>query len=726
MTPRRGPFGDGSADGRRDPGRTPDPTAQPPHGGTGTGNPRDPGNPSNTGNAVRGAVHGTLLQARDIHGEVHLHSAPPPAALDDVHLDPPRPTTDTRGRTALLDDLADAMDAGGSRPHVLAGPGGIGKSTVAAELAHRAAARGRTVFWVRTGNVLASMLEVAVELGAPRAEAEQLFPTPGRAARWVWRHLAAAPVPWLLVFDNIDRPAELAPTRTLAEGLDWLRGDPAGFVLVTTRVGDAAVWAPAVLHEVAPLNAESAAAVLADHAGAAGSAGASDLADRLGGYPLALALAGRILATHRTLFQDCHALLAHIDGAVSRLDALTLPLDDAHGAGRSRRLLSGAWELSLELIPPEQAPEAAPLLRLLSVLGPDGAAVPLARLPVGLLRGGSVDAGDRTLDEPAVARALNALVVHGLVELTGLGGTGGTGRGDAGGPGGGGRGPGLRVHPLIGESVRAGLGDRAAATADDAVRLLEAQPGRDPALEHAAYLAVRDLRSHALGPVHADTLTAEVRRARLTLQRGDSARAYAELSTVAAEAERALGAEHRVTLTARHHAGDALLAGGRLDEAVAQFRSVLDARTRISGPDHPDTLSARHQLALIAVKRGDWDTAETELRLLLAVWERRAETEDQSALFTRQNLAYVDLRKGRNTAAEAGFRRVLAARERLLGADHPATLDVHYYLALTALERGDLPAARSGFASVAHAMGEVLGPDHPDTRLARARLAEAE
>lgn len=166
--------------------------------------------PPGQANTSSGAVHGTLLQARDIHGGVHIHPAPAADPLvDDVCLDPPRPATGIRDRAELLATLESAMAGADPLPHVLVGPGGIGKSTIAAALAERAAAQGRSVFWVRPGSVAASMLEIAVELGGARAEAEPLAEAPRRAARWVWRHLDAAPQPWLLVFDNADRPEEL-------------------------------------------------------------------------------------------------------------------------------------------------------------------------------------------------------------------------------------------------------------------------------------------------------------------------------------------------------------------------------------------------------------------------------------------------------------------------------------------------------------------------------------
>lgn len=669
--------------------------------------PRDSSEPAPppTGNTSAGSVHGTLLQAHEIHGEVHVHAGAsvPPAV--DVTLDVPRPPTEVHGRAALVGDLVTAMRDGDQRPHVLTGPGGVGKSTVAATVAEAAMAQGREVFWVRPGNVPASMLEAAVELGAPMDEAERYASSPKRAARWVWRHLEAADTPWLLVFDNVDRPEELDPDHRPGDGVGWLRASAKGFVLVTSRIDAPDVWAPSVVRRVGPLDPTAAAAILRDHSGVSDAAGADALAERLGGVPLALSLAGRVMSAHRTMFGDFDAVLTHIAHSASRIDELARPLAREGGAGDPERAtLSGTWRASVELM--SDIPQAEPLLRLLSILGAEGTEVPLRRLPVELLRGGTSDTGDGPLDEPAVARALSALTVHGLVTVVDA-------REEKA----------LQVHPLIAETTREGMAD-AAAVADDAQRLLDAQPDRDLSLEHAAYRALREVRERALGAQHSDTLEAEVRRARLALLRGDAERAEADLAAVAATAEGALGATHRVTLAARHHRGDAMIVLDRLKEADTLFQTVLRAREEELGGDHPDTLSTRHQCAVIAMKRGDWDTAEAGFRAVLRAKDNGGTEHEGDPEFAVQNLANVALQKGELDTAEQGFRRVLEHREWVLGPDHPDTADARYDLALTSLERGDTERARDGLTAALKAWEKALGPDHPNTSRARQRLSE--
>ncbi|MEU3020253.1 tetratricopeptide repeat protein [Nocardiopsis sp. NPDC007018] len=652
--------------------------------------------PPEARNRADGPVYGHLVQARDIHGGVTVHTAPAAGPVPDVSLDPPRPATATRGRDDLLTTLRRAMRDGEPVPHVLTGPGGFGKTTIAAALAEHARAEGWTVFWVRPDTILPSMLEVAVELGGAREEADSFRAAPRQAARWVWRHLDSAPRPWLLVIDNADRPELLDPENRPGEQRGWLRSSPGGFVLVTSRVDDPALWAPATVHHVDSLGDADAATALTDHAGGQRSPGAERLAARLGGVPLALALAGRILATHGVLFPDADALLGHLDQDLTRLDALSAPA--AAGEDDERRLLSGVWELSLRVVG-ERNPQAIPLLRVLAVLGADSNAVPLRRLPLSELAEGPM----ASLDEAGLARAINALVVHGLVttsrQVTGT--------------------VSLRLHPLVSETLRAHLGPDSEPLLETARRLLEWRADHDLALEMGAYSALHVVLLRLHGHAHPDTVRAHIRFHRAVMLLGFEERAELGLRDIVDRSRADLGDEHVETLRARHALADALRARDRIEEAEDIYLAVFDARERVLGPLHPDTLSTRHQVTLMAALRGDLDTAEEGFRALWRTYADHSQEDDQVALSTLENLSFVLLYRGDHDGAEEGFRRVARFRATALGEMHPTTIDAHFGLARVAFERGDHRAAAEAFGRVVEWREEALGGDHALTDQAR-------
>ena len=657
--------------------------------------------PPPKGTSARGDVHGQLVQARDIHGGVTVNAPQAPAPVADVSLDPPRPATAVRGRTELLAGLRAAMERGAPVPHVLTGPGGFGKTTVAAALAEHARSEGWTVFWVSPDAILPSMLEVAVELGGSRQEAEQFKTAPRQAARWVWRQLDQSPRPWLLVIDNADRPEELDPENRPGEQRGWMRASPGGFVLVTSRVDDPALWAPAKVHQVKVLEGEDAARALADHAGDSELSGAEALVERLGGVPLALSLAGRILATHRVLFPDANSLLNRLREGVAELDELAGPL--VNGADSERRLLSGVWELSLRMAA-EREPNAAPLLRILAVLGPNAATVPLRRLPLSELAGGALD----PFGEADLARAVNALVVHGLVTV-------GQRSGETS----------LRLHPLVSETVRASLGPESLPLLETVERLLLWNADYDPSLELVGHTALRGVLLRLHGPGHPDPTRADTLAGRVMMLLGHAETAERKLRDIVERSRVDLGGNHPECLRAQHALADALRAMDRIEEAEELYRAAADERESVLGPRHPETLSSRHQVALMAGLRGDLDASEEGFRAVWQVYADLSLEDNRTALYTLENLSFIQLLRGDPDSAEHGFHQVRKARVRTLGQLHPHTVESDFNLARAAFAREDYRTAVERFGQVVELREEILGEDHPLTAMAREWLEKA-
>ncbi|GAB3958542.1 hypothetical protein GCM10027614_76250 [Micromonospora vulcania] len=125
-----------------------------------------------------------------------------------------------RGRDGLVGDLLAPPTAGSSRVRVVAGMGGRGKTTVALAAAREARTAGWRVWWVSAADqstLVAGMSAVAREAGA--AEKEVTGADSDLAlAGLVWRCLERISGQWLLVIDNADEPALLAPGGTSVAG----------------------------------------------------------------------------------------------------------------------------------------------------------------------------------------------------------------------------------------------------------------------------------------------------------------------------------------------------------------------------------------------------------------------------------------------------------------------------------------------------------------------------
>jgi tetratricopeptide (TPR) repeat protein len=659
-----------------------------------------------------------------------------------------------RGRDALLARLSQhalVVPRPSPGPHVsvLYGLGGSGKSTVALALARAAMDRDIRTWWISgtdPDSIVAGMQALAAELGASQDQIRL-----GSLIDLVWRLLEDYREPWLLIIDNADDPpGTLAlPGAAVTDGNGWIRQIHSGYglVLVTSRDGGATAWGDPTppwveLVAVSPLGANEGAEVLnelvAEVAGSdrtASPAGpahdARVLAQRLGGLPLALCLAGRHIAEARSIppaFAGAEAARTFA-GYVQALDhGRHDELFGAHGgtttADRPARDLVGrTWELSLDLLAARGLPLARPLLRLLSCLGPGPVPCGLLLRPATLSASplfGSVS-GRLTWE---MLRSLSGLAI---VELT---------RRDAADPD-------LvdmaTPHPLVRDmsrhspDVRADIGSYLALVTA-LINAAEAQLDPKDPRTWARWRALVDhsnspldllqefkvgARSIPPGVWSAATLSARYQRAA-----GELVRAEAAYARVARFAVAACGADDPHVLEIQHDLSRVWYDLGRLGAATRGLRAVLKMRVRILGPDHPDTLTTQHYLARTLRDAGQLDAAWRLFRRTLDT-RRAVLGEDHPDTLTSRNNAADALRTlGRLDQAANELQAVLDARIRLLGPEHPATLVSRYNLARLARDRDDLAAAAADLVSLVETYRRVLGADHPRTLVARQALVD--
>jgi CRP-like cAMP-binding protein/tetratricopeptide (TPR) repeat protein len=690
-----------------------------------------------------------------------------------------------RGRDALLGEFRRALRPypwRASRTFVIAGMGGLGKSTVALAAARMARDRGYRVWWVGatdTALLTSGMREVLRELHAPESVVAPVREGARTASARAWEFLNgehAGGRRWLLIFDGADNAAVLAgaDSATPADGTGWLPADPAGMVIVTTRNRDPQVWGTAVtLRELKPLTDEASAEVLRDLAPeVADPEGreARELSRRLGGLPLALHLAGAYLGStfaRWSTFADYH----------EALDSVELPaaLADIEGPGADiRDNVQRTWDLSLDALEAEGRPQARPLLLVLSCFAP---ATPI---PAWLLRlrplanlllhqagrpaagegGDDAEAGWRVLRE-----GLQGLSHIGLIEISNGSGPAGVNA--------------VTVHPVVADANRSRLATIAASertgVQSAAVAQLEAaaagldptRPGDWPAwrLLVPHLNSVIDLLADDLDPaVLARLLTVSAAGTEALLSGGRLAAAE-KLAQASVEAAAFFSRDDPAAMTARGCLADTLVRRGRSGEAEVLYRELLADRCRVQGDDHLDTLATRHDLAAAIGMQGRYGEAEelyrgligddyrllgpehretlaaqANLARMIGLQGRYAEAEDLGAqvladqrkvlgdkdpdsLITRQNIARVTGKAGRYGEAEQLYREVLADRREVLGHDHPDTLSTRHRLARMIGLQGRYAEAEEQCQQILQDRHRLLGEDHPDNLATRHRLA---
>ncbi|MFE6783900.1 tetratricopeptide repeat protein [Streptomyces sp. NPDC057680] len=647
-----------------------------------------------------------------------------PAAAVHPSLRPPASPLPFRGRAdelVVLDELL--RGAGGLA--VICGTGGLGKTTLAAEHARRARQDGTDVFWVRWQDDLTRLADdltrIAQALGLDDGSLHEAQRGEAVLVDVVWEQLAARRN-WLIIIDNVDTPARLSTDADpLASYRGWVRAEGAGLLLLTSRDSAGSVWGPrAVLVRPDPLGGDDAAAVLCDAARDAGShAEARELAERLGGLPLALEAAGRYLATatsrYRTFSAYRHALEAEFDGLVAAADPRAADPEVA------RTLVRHTWDVSLDQLHSDGHTLSRPLLRLLALL--EAAPVPRSLITPGLL--------GRVTGEAVSPAALDAAFAG--LDRYGLVGTPHT--------------QALRsgaeqqeedgivqvvLHPVVRDVMAlhvpgaepaawcAALDAGLTAAVDDAVaagaagrpvaRLLA--PHLPALLERApaaAFPAARDSVSRLLNVLEAD-------------RRGDLPTFILRRHLSEAEA-RVLGADHPDTLTSRHLLAGDLYRLGRLHDSCDASREVAAARARVLGGDHPDTLESRHDYAVVLDVLEHQQEAVGLFREIARDRERVLGADHPSTLTTRGSLALALDDLGLHQEAVDLLRGVVADRERLLGTDHPATLFGRQKLAIPLGSLGEHQEAADLLRGVVASHERLHGPDHPSVLSSRLALA---
>jgi len=591
---------------------------------------------------------------------------------------PRGPNPNFTGREEELAAIASAFAEG--KRVALTGLGGLGKSRLAIEYAHRHLDEYRIVWWVRAETATTLVEDLAALASAVRlvsGEASNL----GEAAQAARRHLEQE-AEWLLVFDDAVGPDSIDA---------YLPKNACGHVIVTSRNR---AWrglaSPLDLPVLAPPDAVD---FLRRRSGDADAGGAAeDLVEELGCLPLALEQAGAYIE------ENGSTVAAYLDTfRTHRAEIL------AEGELRDYPApVATAWELSFRAIE-EDAPVAAVLLELLAFLAPDDIPTQLFIDHETQLPGILAEAASRPL---ALDRELaGPLLRYSLVQREGES---------------------FSVHRLVQAVTQDRVpGERRRDRAAEAVSLLTAAFAFDQA-DPSGWGWCGRLLPHALiAAGHAESLGVADRGASTLLNRaGLYLRSRAEFSSAQATLERALaideqvyGQEHPRVATSANNLGTVLRVLGDIAGARAAFERALAIGERVYGPEHPSIAIRVNNLALVLLDLGDLAGARAALERALAIDERVYGAEHPKVAVRVNNLGSVLRNLGDLAGARAAFERALAIDERVYGAEHPRVATEVNNVGSVLRASGDLAGARAAFERALAIDERVYGAEHPEVAI---------
>ncbi|MER6159195.1 FxSxx-COOH system tetratricopeptide repeat protein [Streptomyces sp. NPDC001868] len=606
-----------------------------------------------------------------------LTAEPPryPGTNPSVESLPPRNGGFT-GRNALLHELRDRLTAeDSSRPQVLVGLGGVGKTQTALEYTYRFRGSYDVVWWVPAAEptvIATELARLAPQLGIEHGEDTAL------TAQRVLRALAGG-TPyrnWLIVFDSAGSPEETA---------EWLPAETSrgGHVLVTSRDR---TWEEA--GDVLPVEVFSrseSVALLGRHNPGLAPDSSRQIAHELGDLPLAVHQAAVWLsATAMPVDRYLQLLRTHATELLKRTE--------------KRSLEMAGWLVSLEEIR-ANSPAAADLLEICSFFGADP--IPMELLYTRSLMDALTLGEDEPRDEVTISEVFQEINRFGLAQADQEEGT-------------------VVVHRLVQAEIRHSMPVERRLELRAVVHSVLAAgnpkfPGAPESWPRYAQLLPhlwpsRAARSDDPGVQQwiIDTVRCLWRRNLLGSGRDTAERVLAEWT------ER-LGPDDIQVLSLRTQLGNILRSQGASREA---WRNDLDVHRRLAalmGPGRRRTLIAAANVAadLNALGRyaeaREWDRATYQASK--AVWP----PDDLRLSMHASNLGVSEYLCGDRRAALEIHRRVYRDRLDLKGPTDIYTLSAASNYARDLRETGDLRAALALLEETCQLLWERLGPRHAQT-----------
>ncbi len=593
---------------------------------------------------------------------------------------PPRNTYFT-GRAEVLERLRNQLDGRTTAvlpvPQTLYGLGGVGKTQVAQEYAHRFMADYDLVWWVaaeQEEEIQGQLAELARKLG--RATNEPVALAADLALEALRRGDQAKR--WLLIFDNADEPAEIR--RYFPGG--------SGHILVTSRNQAWSTHAEALTMDVFT-RGESIDHLTRRTDGALSRHDADAVAEAVGDLPLAVEVAGAWLKATGTPVGD---YIAALQSEAARVLELGRPVGYPMTVGAT-------WRVSIARLR-EQSPAAARMLQLCAYFAPEPISMNLFYSDQMIRALVPYDPG--LSDKFLLGRVIQAIGRYALAKV------------DAGANS-------IQVHRLVQEVIRSEMtAEEQEETVHEVHRILiGARPVVGDTDEPANWPIFEEIWPH-LSPSRAhdcdesDTRQLMIDRVRYLWKRGEFAQAR-RMGHLLDEAWTAkLGEDDRQTLLLRFQLANVMRSQGQYAAAMELDESTLERQKRVLGEQHPYTLMTAGSLGADRRALGDFSKALELDRETLERFREQFGEDNPRTLSCANNLA-IDYRLvGDSRAAQELDQDTLDRRTQVLGPKHPYTLSSKSNLARDLREAGDYERSVTLHQEVVEAYAEVLDIDVPE------------
>jgi tetratricopeptide (TPR) repeat protein len=557
----------------------------------------------------------------------------------------PGRNADFTGRAETLELLRDKLSGSGAVivAQALYGLGGVGKTQLALEYAHRFMADYDLVWWVpseRAEEITQSLAELArkMELRVGDNVAE--------AAEAALDALRRDAIPhWLLIFDNADNPKQLESYLPVGSG----------HVIITSR--NQAWTNIADLLEVDVFSREESIAHLLRHVPNLDVRDATRVAEALGDLPLAIEQASAWL---EQTGMPAQAYVEELRTQATRILGLNQPADYPAP-------VVATWNMSFDRLR-ERSPAAVRLLQILAFCSPGPISMNLLYSEETIL---SLLPFDSALSERLMlGRIIRDISRFALVRV------------DQGSNS-------LQIHRLVQAVIRAQMTDEEQTDARHELHkiLVGARPRQGETDDPANWATYEIIWPH-LGPSMAEecddprTRQLLIDWVRFHWKTGEFEACLSLAHRLETAWTRLLGPDDQQTLLLRFHIANVLRSQGRYREARDLDTEVLERQHAVLGIDHPHALMTAGSLAADYKALGDFRKALISDQRTYNSFKDQFGEDYPRTLVAAFNLAISYRLVGDFSAARRLDQETLDRRRLVLPADHPYTLDTAANLAL--------------------------------------------
>jgi cellulose biosynthesis protein BcsQ/tetratricopeptide (TPR) repeat protein len=594
------------------------------------------------------------------------------------------------GRAAVMEGLRSRLGGGMAAappvPQALTGLGGVGKTQVALEYAHRFQADYDLVWWIsaeQPEQVALGLADLArrlnLRVGDSVYEAAESAREALRRGTFTTR--------WLLIFDNADNPDQVQM---------YFPSGP-GHVLITSR--NQAWQHQAEILEVDVFSREESIEHLTHRAAALTREQADLVARTVGDLPLAVEVAGAWLAEPGT---SVETYLEQLE------EQMTKALGVTKAVGYPE-LVEAAWNVSIERVE-RQSPAAVRLLQLCAFFAAEPISVNLYDSPAMKEALLPYDPGVR--GEFAFGKVIQAVGRYALAKVDPETNS-------------------IQVHRVVQSVIQSQMdGTRQLETIHEVHRILTgARPSRGDTDDPNNWPAFEEIWPH-LGPSRAadcdesETRRLLIDRVRYLWKRGDydGARTLGERLDVTWT--RSLGENDPQTLQLRFQLANVLRSQGAYEAARALNENTLERQQAVlQSEDEEHVLRTAGSLAADLRALGRFKEALARDQDIHQRLKESLGDNHRLTLAAANNLA-VDYRLVGNPAAARELDdEILSGRQSVLGHRHPYTLATKANLARDLRESGDYEASVTLLEEVREEYLEIAETDLPETLRSAKSLA---